>query len=122
MPEDHEYPSGHKSPKEKQQKVLVALTSAGYHGLTSREMAERENPGDVSAGSAWGSCFTNLHQEGSIKALAEHRNGNHVYVMPNQVWDRETWPGYRHKGTQIVTETETIFIVRHCETCTCEEK
>lgn len=120
MPQDHEYLSGHKSTKEKQQKVLVALASAGEFGLTSREMAMREDPGNVSAGSAWGSCFTNLHQEGSIKALTELRNGNHIYVMPYEVRGRDTWPGYRHKGTQVVTEA--VFVVKHCATCTCSKE
>lgn len=121
MPTDHEYPSGHKNPTEKQLQVLAALKDAGWRGLTTREWAEIKSPGgDVSAVSGWGGCFTVLHQEGLISALADQREGHHVYVLPEWVMERTTWPGYRHKGT--VTVIKPLVIVKHCETCTCEEK
>lgn len=116
MPKDHVYPSGHKTPREKQQKVLAALTQAGFTGMTSREMAQHETPGDVSAVNGWGSCFTTLHQEKLIIALAKLREDHHVYVMPEYVRGRETWPGYRHRGTTIKT------IVIHCRTCACPKE
>lgn len=119
MPRDHEYPSGHKTPREKQQKVLLALSSAGGYGMTSREMAKIETPGDVSAVTAWGSCFTVLHQEKLIVALKETREDHHVYVTPDNVAGRPTWPGYRHKGTKIIVRS--VVIIKHCKTCTCEE-
>ena len=112
MPTDREYPSGHKTPKEKQQKVLAALAWAGRDGLTSREFAKMENPGDVSAVNGWGGAFTLLRQEHSIVALAQRREDHHVYVLPQHIDDRQTWPGYRHKGSGVV-------IVTHCVTCTC---
>jgi hypothetical protein len=108
MPRDHEYPSGHKTPKEKQQKVLDRLAEYGPYGLTSREMAQISTPGDVSAVNGWGSCFTVLRQEKQIVALQERREDHHVYVMPQWLMGRDTWPGYRHRG--------------HCATCTCEEE
>ena len=113
MPRDHDYPSGHITKKEKQFKVLVALESAGPDGLTSRELAQIEQPGDVSAQSAWGSAFTVLHQENAITALAERRGGHHIYVGNEYVGGRDTWPGYRHKGTVIITHT----VVIHCSAC-----
>lgn len=109
--------SGHKTPKEKQQRVLVALARAGRDGLTSRELAKVETPGDVSAVSAWGSAFTVLHQENLIAALAERRDAHHVYVMPEHVGDRATWPGYRHRGSGQI-----VVITKHCRTCTCPEE
>jgi hypothetical protein len=121
MPEDHEYDSGHKTPREKQQKVLTALARVNGDGLTSREMAEIEDPGNVSAGTGWASCFSVLHQEKLVACLTAKREGYRIYLLPEFVYGRETWPGYRHKGT--VVETKTIIITRteHCATCTCEE-
>lgn len=118
MPEDHEYPSGHKTPREKQQKVLRALAHAGWDGLTSREFAKIMTPGDVSAVNGWGGCFTVLHQEGLIEALQERREDHHVYVGLEYVGDRPTWPGYRHRGYLGAG----MVIVRHCETCTCDKE
>jgi hypothetical protein len=108
---DHEYPSGHKTPKERQQKVLAAVNDAGLVGLTPREFAKRMTPGDVSAVNGWGGAFTVLRQEKFIVALDERREDHHVYVMEENVAGRKTWPGYRHKGT--------VIIVKHCATCTC---
>jgi hypothetical protein len=114
MVKDHEFPSGHKNPSEKQLRVLEAVKEAGWHGLTSREWAQIQSPGgDVSGVNGWGGCFTHLHQEGWISALAEPRDGHHPYVLPEVVMGRATWPGYRHKGS-------TMIIVKHCATCTCE--
>lgn len=119
MPRDHEYPSGHKTPAEKQKRVLAALAVVGPDGLTSRELAKIETPGDVSAVNGWGSAFTVLRQEKLIVALRERREDHHVYVMPEHLLGRDTWKGYHHKG-------DTVFIVKtvviHCKTCTCEEK
>src|SRR5262252_855534 len=100
MPEDYEYESGHKTPREKQQQVLTALARVGRAGLTSREFAKIMTPGDESAVNGWGSAFSVLHkQEHLIVALAERREDHHVYVMPEYIDDRLTWPGYEHKGT-----------------------
>jgi hypothetical protein len=108
MPKDHVYPSGHKTPKEKQMKVLVALAKVGPDGLTPHEMAEIEDPGNVSAMNMWGSAFTNLRKGKEIVGLQESRLGHHVYVLKPWVKGRQIWKGYGH----------------HCKTCSCppEEK
>ena len=114
--QDHEYPSGHKITTAKQQKLLDALAVAGRYGLTPREQAQNEGE-DVSGVNGWGGVFTVLRQRGYIKGLTQMRESHHVYVLPEHLHGRETWAGYRHKGTVI----ETVIIVKHCETCTCEE-
>jgi hypothetical protein len=122
MPQDHEYPSGHKNPTAKQLKVLAALRDARFEGLTAREFAKIMNPGDESAVNGWGGCFTVLQQERPprVEYLAERRDNHHVAVLPEFVGDRKTWPGYRHKGYL----GPGMVIVRevHCATCTCKEK
>lgn len=118
MPNDHEYPSGHKTPRDKQLKVLKVLSRVRGDGITSREMAQYETPGDVSAVNGWGSCFTVLRQENLIIALVERREDHHVYVLPEYTWGRETWPGYRHAGQVNI---KPFVIVRHCATCTCSK-
>ena len=115
MPTDHVYPSGHKSPSEKQMKILVALAGVRHYGMTPREMAMIEDPGNVSAVNMWGGCFTELRHENLIQGIAELREDHHVCVLPEYVGERKVWNGYKHRG-------ETVIIVRHCETCTCEEK
>jgi hypothetical protein len=115
MVRDHEYQSGHKNPSSKQLRVLEAVKAAGFHGITAREWAQMESPGgDVSGVNGWGGCFSILHHSGLIAALDKRRDSHHAYVMPELVMGRETWAGYDHKG-------KTVVIVRHCETCTCEE-
>lgn len=117
MPRDHVYDSGHKSPTDKQMKILVALGRARGYGMTPREMAKIEDPGNVSAVNMWGGCFTELRREKLVQGITEQREGHHVCVLPEYVGDRETWDGYTHKGTPFVIVREV-----HCKTCTCEEK
>jgi hypothetical protein len=74
--------------------------------MTSRDLGTALYGDDTSGKSRSGSPLTRLHKEGRLVALAERRDGHHVYVLPEHVNGRETWPGYRHKG--------------HCATCSCD--
>jgi hypothetical protein len=83
--------------------TLGVLDWCGRDGITARELAERLSPGDVSGVNQWGQHLTRLRQRGRIVALAEEREGHHVYVLPERVGGRKTWRGYKH----------------HCAGCTC---
>jgi hypothetical protein len=103
----YEYDSGHQTRQSKIMQALALVASAGDRGLTSRELGIAMYGDDTSGKSRSGSPLTRLHQEGRLAALAERRDGHHVYVLPEHVAGRETWGGYRHRG--------------HCATCSCND-
>lgn len=102
------FESGHIISNQRQQRVIAALARRGAVGVSPLELAERESPGNVRGVNTWGGAFTVLRQSGDIVALDEVRRGHHVYVLPEHVEGRATWPGYHHHG--------------HCDTCTCFER
>lgn len=101
----HAYDSGHKTRLSKILATLALVGKSGRRGMTSRELGAALYGNDISSKSRSGAPLTRLHKTGRLVALAERRDGHHVYVLPEHVNGRETWPGYRHHG--------------HCETCTC---
>lgn len=103
----YEYDSGHKARLSRVMQTLSLIAAAGPRGMTSREVGTALYGDDTSGKSRSGGVLTPLHKEGRLVALAERRAGHHVYVMPEHVNGRETWPGYRHKG--------------HCATCCCAD-
>lgn len=101
-----EYDSGHRTRLSKVLETLNLIAASGARGMTSRDLGAALYPADTSGKSRAGSPLTRLHKEGRLVALAEQRDGHHVYVLPEHVNDRETWPGYRHRG--------------HCASCSCD--
>lgn len=80
---------------ENQRKVLLALTEAGYDGLTWREAAEvvGEHHGVVSG------ALSLMHQRGQIARLTRTRMRCKVYVVPSEVYGRDTEKyGVKHSG------------------------
>lgn len=101
----YEYDSGHKTRLSTLTRTLNLIAATGEQGMTSRELGVALYGDDTSGKSRSGSPLSRLHKQGQLAALAEQRNGHHVYVMPEHVAGRETWAGYKHRG--------------HCETCSC---
>lgn len=103
----YEYDSGHKTRLSKVMQTLALVDATGRRGMTSRELGTALYGDDTSGKSRSGSPLTRLHQTGRLVALVEQRDGHHIYVTPEHVNGRATWPGYRHKG--------------HCATCSCAD-
>lgn len=101
------YDSGHKTRLSTVVRTLNLVGASGERGMTARDLGIALYGDDTSGKSRAGGALSRLHHEGRLTALAERRDGHHVYVAPKHVAGRETWGGYKHRG--------------HCATCTCGE-
>jgi hypothetical protein len=72
--------------KQRQQTVVTALSNAGPHGMTWKELAHRYGWHHGQASGA----LSVLHKEGLICRLSERRDRCKVYVIPEYVYDRQT--------------------------------
>jgi DNA-binding transcriptional regulator YhcF (GntR family) len=70
---------------ERQQRTITELHRAGERGLTWRDLAALTgwHHGTTSG------VLSNLHRAGRIARLAERRQRSKVYVLPDQVGDRD---------------------------------
>ena len=74
--------------------ILDDIRRRGARGTTSEEASYRVNVGINS----YTGRRTELHRRGVIERLAERRDGQHVYVMPEFVDGRETYPYTPHRA------------------------
>jgi len=82
--------------------ILSDIARRGARGTTTEEASYRLSV----AVSSYTGRRTELHQRGVIERLAEKRDGQHVYVMPDFVNGRETAPYVPHRpGPGIEVES-----------------
>lgn len=104
---DYTYPdTGHTVTSASVRRALDVLNRRASRGVTSRELALLEMPGDVSGVSSACSPLSTLHRHGAVALLKEKRAGYKVYVLPEYVRGRAV----KARGTH------------HCKTCTCEDR
>jgi hypothetical protein len=89
----------------RQRVTLAELAAFGLHGLTWKELAERNG---WHHGQASG-VLSVLHKEGRIACLKERRANCAVYVTPDNVDHRET---VEHRGTRAAEDRAAIQRVR----------
>lgn len=77
--------NGHEITAESQYLCLHILKERGYQGATSQEI---ENQTGKSHGTISGALST-LHEEGLVELLTEKRGKYKVYVLPENVGDRD---------------------------------
>lgn len=83
--------------RSRQRQVYEMLRAAGRLGLTDREVQASL---DIGHGASSG-ALTRLHREGLIVRLAERRQRNEIYVLPQFVRDRPTVPYRPNRASSI---------------------
>lgn len=73
--------------------ILSDIARRGVRGTTTEEASYRLSVGL----SSYTGRRSELHRRGVIERLAEMRDGQHVYVMPEFVNGRETYPYVPHR-------------------------
>lgn len=76
-----------------QAQVLALVANAGPKGLTGHEANDGIGKPKQTTGQ---SCLSTLHLEGVIERLDIERDGQYIYVMPQDVMGRPTRPRGRH--------------------------
>lgn len=89
----------------RQRTTVMELSAFGQHGLTWKELAERNG---WHHGQASG-VLSVLHKEGRIACLAERRGGCSIYVMPQYVDERKT---VEHRGTRASEDRAAVERIR----------
>lgn len=89
----------------RQRVTLAELAAFGLHGLTWKELAERNG---WHHGQASG-VLSVLHKEGRIACLKERRANCAVYVTPHHVNER---PTVEHRGTKAAEDRAAVQRIR----------
>lgn len=90
----------------KQRYFLIAIAQSGEKGLTVGELREKHGA-RYHHGSSSGLLST-LHSRGLIVALAEPREGQTVYTLPEFVAGRETRPYRRQERERVRYDEDTL--------------
>ena len=76
--------------------ALEGVARSGHHGITWYELS-------VATGKRQGTCgssLSNLHRNGIIARLEETRAGAGIYVLPDNIRDRQTVP-FNERGLKV---------------------
>jgi hypothetical protein len=79
-----------------QRQVLALVAAAGTIGLTGHEANDGIGKPKQTTGQ---SCLSTLHLDGIVERLDQERDGQYIYVLPENVMGRPTKPRGRHGST-----------------------
>ena len=89
--------------------ILEDIRRRGARGTTTEEASYRLNVGL----SSYTGRRSELHRRGVIERLTEKRDGQHVYVLPDNVEGRPTRPYTPHRGPAGPEVEQAVHDVEH---------
>jgi len=92
----------------RQAAALGEVSQSGFVGVTWKELGDARgwHHGQCS------SALSNLHRRGMVLRLAESRHGCGVYVLPENVYDRETVSQGRRYDSQTLARDVPLAVLQ----------